>query len=404
MADLAGRDFAVNAMALEVTRVPPRLIDPHGGQADLQARRLRAVSGQAIRDDPVRGLRAVRLGGQLGFEIDAHTRGLIREAAPHLAEVSAERVRDELCKILSLPSTAASLRKLDALGLLAEVLPEVEALKGLAQTGRHRWDAYQHTLQTVADLETLLPLDGSALHPDVPFPRGVADHLSVIVTGGHSRRLLLTLAALLHDVGKPDTAAVDPDGRVRFIGHEEIGATMAADALHRLRFSGDAVRLTKTTVRHHLRPLGLTWGGVASKRAIYRFFRDTHDAGVEIALLALADDRATVGYEDDADGSSREGADEYQALLETVRALLDAYFNHQGSVIAPAPLLTGRDLIDIFGLEQGPSIGRLLATLSEAQATGQVTTREEAQEYVRRTVEDWGLETGDSLVPDSPTP
>jgi hypothetical protein len=129
---------------------------------------------------------------------------------------------------------------------------------------------------------------------------------------------------------------------------------------------------------------------VVSKRAIYRFFRDTHDAGVEIALLSLADDRATVGYNDDADQSSREGA-EYHALLETVTALLDAYFNHQGSVIAPAPLLTGRDLIDRFGLEQGPAIGRLLAALSEAQATGQITTREDAQEWVRRTVEDWEL-------------
>jgi putative nucleotidyltransferase with HDIG domain len=204
----------------------------------------------------------------------------------------------------------------------------------------------------------------------------------------------LTLAALLHDVGKPDTAELDPDGQVRFIGHEGVGATMAADALHRLRFSGDVVRLIQTIVRHHLRPLGLTWGGVASKRAIYRFFRDTRDAGVEIALLSLADDRATAGYRDDADGSSREVA-EYQALLETVRALLDAYFNQQGSVVAPAPLLTGRDLIDQFGLEQGPTIGRLLAGMGEAQATGQVTTREEAQSWVRRTVEDWRLETPD---------
>jgi putative nucleotidyltransferase with HDIG domain len=218
--------------------------------------------------------------------------------------------------------------------------------------------------------------------------------MSMIVTGGHSRRLLLTLAALLHDVGKPDTGTVDPDGRVRFIGHEGVGAKMAADALQRLRFSGDAVRLVGTVIRHHLRPLALTWGGVASKRAIYRFFRDTRDAGVEIVLLSLADDRATVGYEDDADGSSQDGP-EYQALLETARALLDAYFNHQGSVIAPAPLLTGRDLIDQFGLEQGPPIGRLLAALSEAQATGQVTTRQDAEEWARRTVQDWGLRIED---------
>jgi putative nucleotidyltransferase with HDIG domain len=386
MADLAGRDFTVNAMARDVTVDAHDPIDPHGGQADLEARQLRAVSDSSIRADPVRGLRAVRLSAQLGFEIEAHTRRLIRDAAPDLAGVSAERVRDELTKTLSLPSAADSLRRLDALNLLAEIIPEVTALKGLAQTGRHRWDAYDHTLQAVAELETLLPLDDAPLHPDVPFPDRVADHLALVVTGGHSRRLLLTLAALLHDVGKRDTATAEPNGRVRFIGHERNGATMAADVMRRTRFSTDAQRLVETIVGHHLRPLQLTWGGVLSKRTIHRFFRDTGDAGVDIALLSLADNRATVGYED-ADQSS-ETAGEYDPLLETVTSLLDAYFNSQGTVIAPLSLLTGRDLIDQFGLEEGPAIGRLLTALQEAQATGEVANREQAEEWVRREIGD----------------
>jgi tRNA nucleotidyltransferase/poly(A) polymerase len=391
MADLAGRDFTVNAMAWELTQDSSEVIDPHGGQADLQARQLRAVSDRSIRIDPVRGLRAVRLSAQLGFEIEPHTRRLIQDAAPDLAGVSAERVRDELAKILSLPSAADSLRQLDALSLLGEVLPEVTALKGLAQTGRHRWDAYEHTLRAVADLELLLPLDGTGLHPDVPYPERVADHLAVVLSGGHSRRLLLTLAATLHDVGKRDTATIDDEGRVRFINHEAVGATMAADMLGRTRFSTEAQRLVETIVRHHLRPLGLTWGGVPSKRAVHRFFRDTGDAGVEVALLSLADSRATVGYQD-ADDASR-GADEYQPLLETVTALLDAYFNRQETVVAPPPLLTGRDLIDRFGLEEGPALGRLLAALREAQATGEVTDREQAEDWIRREIGE--LETGD---------
>jgi hypothetical protein len=191
---------------------------------------------------------------------------------------------------------------------------------------------------------------------------------------------------LLHDVGKRDTATIDDEGRVRFISHERVGATMAADILRRTRFSTDAQRLVETIVRHHLRPLGLTWGGVPSKRAIHRFFRDTGDAGVEVALLSLADNRATVGYQD-ADEPSW-GADEYQPLLETVTSLLDAYFNRQKTVVAPLPLLTGRDLIDQFGLEEGPAIGRLLAALREAQATGEVTNREQAEGWIRREIGD----------------
>jgi putative nucleotidyltransferase with HDIG domain len=387
MADLAGRDFSVNAMALEVTCDPPRLIDPHAGHADLQARRLQAVSDGAIHDDPVRGLRAVRLAAGLGFEIEPHTRTLIQAAAPGLAGVSAERMRDELVKILSLPSISHSLRELDELRLLAEVLPEVTALKGLVQTGRHRWDAYEHTLQAVANLETLLPLSDAPPHPDVPFPDQVAGHLAMVVTGGHSRRLLLTLAALLHDVGKPDTASLEPDGRRRFIEHERAGADMAARVLRRLRFATDAVRLAETIVRHHLRPLQLTWEGVASRRAIHRLFRDTGDAGVEVALLSLADDRATVGYGENADPSST-SAQEYEALRSTVTSLLDAFFNRRGNVVAPLPLLTGRDLIDGFGLEEGPLVGRLLVALREAQAAGQVANREQAEAWLRHKLED----------------
>jgi poly(A) polymerase len=382
-ADLAGRDFTVNAMALDVTRDPFDLIDLHGGQADLQARRLRAVSDEALRNDPVRGLRAVRQAAELGFEIELCTQDLIREAAPGLAGVSAERMRDELAKILSLPGTTASLRQLDGLYLLAEILPEVTALKDVAQTRPHRWDAYEHTLQTVAALESLLPLDGSALDPELPFPEQVTHHLAQGVTGGHSRRLLLTLAALLHDVGKRDTARVEADGRVRFIGHDKKGATKAAKAMRRLRFATDATRRVESIVRYHLRPLQLAWQGSVSKRAIYRFFRDAGDAGVDTALLALADQRATTGPD--------AGEEQYAPLLETVGTLLDAYFNQPGRVVMPPPLLTGRDLMRQFGLSEGPEIGRLLAALREAQAVGQVTDREGAEAWLKREIRNQGI-------------
>lgn len=390
-ADLAGRDFTINAMALDVTLDPLSLLDPHQGQADLQKRQLRAVSDQAIHNDPVRGLRAVRLAAELGFEIEPHTQTLIRDAAPDLAHVSAERVRDELIKTLSLPAVADSLRLLDALNLLAGVFPEVTALKGLTQTGHHRWDAYEHTLQTVATLEALLPLNGDPFHPDVPFPEDVAKHLAIIVTGGQSRRTLLTLAALLHDVGKRATATVEPDGRVRFIDHEREGARMAADAVRRLRFAGDAVRLVETVVCHHLRPLQLAWQGVISRRAIHRLFRDTGEAGVEVALLSLADYQSTVGIETTVQPLEGED-DQYANLFRVVERLLDAYFNHRQTVVMPGPLLTGRDLIHQFDLAEGPTIGRLLFGLREAQAVGEVSTREQAEEWVRHKIREWGVE------------
>jgi tRNA nucleotidyltransferase/poly(A) polymerase len=412
--DLASRDFTLNAMARDMTQVPPSFIDPHGGRADLRAKRLRAVSDRSLREDPVRGLRAVRLAVQLGFEIDPRTQKLIQAAACALVSVSAERIRDELVKILSLPAVADSFRALDMLGLLVEILPEVAALKGLTQTSPHCWDAYEHTLQTIDALETLLPISGTSPHPDVPFPDQVADHLATIVAAGHNRRLLLNLAASLHDVGKQHTATTEADGRIRFIDHERVGAEVAATVLHRLRFSGDEVRLVETIVRHHLRPLQLSCQGLPGqsslagslptrverrgggrtdhgagqgRRAIHRFFRATGDAGVDVALLSLADYRATSDYNADGDQCS-ERVSGYRDLRETVTVLLDTYFNHQQTVVTPKLLLTGRDLIQQFGLKPGPEIGRLLTALREAQAVGQVTSRKEAEAWMERRIKD----------------
>jgi tRNA nucleotidyltransferase/poly(A) polymerase len=379
--DLAGRDFGINAMALDVTAAVPLLIDPHGGRADLQARRLRAISEEAIFNDPVRGLRAVRLQAQLGFEIEVRTQTLIRAAAPELSlgpggQVSAERIRDELVRMLALPSVATTLRRLDDLTLLVEILPEVAALKGLAQTAPHRQDVYEHTLQTMVELEALLPLDGSPLHPMVPFSDRVAAHLAESVTGGHSRRLLLTLAAVLHDVGKRSTAT-EQNRRIRFIGHNRAGAEVAANLMRQLHFSGEAVRRVEAIVLHHVRLLQPVWQGAINKRMIHRFFRDLGDVGIDVTLLSLADHRGTFGP----------GADfgQWPLLLASANLLLDAYFNQQQTVLPP-PLLTGRDLIRQFGLAEGPEIGRLLAGLREAQAIGQVTDREGAEEWIRQRI------------------
>ena len=388
--DLAGRDFGVNAMALDVTSAVPLLFDPHGGRADLQARRLRAISEEAIFNDPVRGLRAVRLQAQLGFEIEVRTQTLIRAAASGLSlrpggQVSAERIRDEFTRIVALPAVAATLRRMDELNLLVEILPEVVALKGLAQTAPHRQDVYEHTLQAVAELEALLPLDGAPLNPTVPFPDRVAAHLAQGVTGGYNRRLLLTLAAILHDVGKRSTAT-EQNERIRFIGHNRAGAEVAADIMRTLRFSGEAVRRVEAIVLHHVRLLQPVWQGAINKRMIHRFFRDLGDVGIDVTLLSLADHRGTFGP----------GADfgQWPLLIESANLLLDAYFNRQQTVLPP-PLLTGRDLIRQFGLAEGPEVGRLLASLREAQAVGQVTGREEAEAWVSQRVRSEGLEEED---------
>ncbi len=391
--DLAARDFTVNAMAIALRDAladPPHVVDPLGGQRDLAARRLRAVSPQAFDDDPLRLLRAVRLAAELDFEIDPQTRDWIRERAGRIREPSAERVRDELVRLFAQRDTVRYLRWMDELGLLAPLLPELAACKGVTQPPHlHTWDAFDHSLVTVARLEEVLgalevvpepPADAaepphrSLLRAELAdFQAALQAHLQAELVGGRPRFVLLKLMALLHDVGKPETRSEDEDGAIHFYGHERVGAAMVRRILRRLRFGAREVELGQVIVRHHLRPRWLAKQERISNRAVYRYFRDTKDAGVDIVLLALAD---LMAHHPQVD------VDELQRQLLVTRRLLTAYYEER-QVVEPPPLVRGDDLMAEFGLEEGPLIGELLEAIREAQAAGQVSTREEALALAR---------------------
>ncbi len=154
-ADLADRDLTINALAMS-TQSPDTILDYHGGLADLEAGRIRAISGNSIRNDPVRALRAIRLSAQLGFVLTRETEALIRRDGMALAQVAGERIRDELARLLALPLVATYLGELDDLGLLTIILPELEPLRNLAQPAPHYLDTLRHSLTTVHALELLL--------------------------------------------------------------------------------------------------------------------------------------------------------------------------------------------------------------------------------------------------------
>jgi len=391
--DLSLRDFTVNAMAWSEGGL---LVDPTGGLADLEARLIRAASEHAFRDDALRLLRAVRVGAELQFEIEPQTLAQIRRDAALLSTSSAERVRDELVRLLVIPGAAGHLQRLDELGLLFSVVPELERTKGVAQSLPHVSDVWHHTLAVVDALEGVIAAavggrcDAPAL-VEAPaaawgqlaralgrFAGKLSAHLAVTVTGGHERALLLKLGALLHDVGKPETRAEGEDGRVHFYGHEAIGARLAAERLHKLRFSRNEVRRVEVMIGGHMRPPQLARAGKVTPRAVHRYFRDLGDVGVEVVLLSLADHLATWG--------ARLQEQRWARRLEVAATLLTHYFERYEETIAPPPLITGHDLMTELGLSTGPEIGRLLALLREAQAAGEVRTREEALALARRTL------------------
>jgi putative nucleotidyltransferase with HDIG domain len=339
----------------------------------------------------VRGIRGVRLSSELNFRLERATRDAIRAEAGQLGRVSAERRRDEFIRCLGGPRPAGAVRVLHALGLLPGLVPELGALEGVSQSPPHVYDVWDHTLAVLARLgdvlsvlRTVHDVDGAS---DLTLAlvavrlgrhrAALERHLNTHLSGDRPLRWLMALAALLHDVGKPATRTVDPDGRIRFFNHDQVGSALAAQRLAELRFSNDEARRVALIVRHHLRPLLLAHEPSLTRRAVYRYFRDTGPAGVDIALLALADFLGTHG-----DGPPP--VDEWNRLLDVSVTLLRAYFEQPAEAVDPPALLNGDDLQVELGLPPGPEIGRLLDSLREAQAAGEVADRAAALDHVRR--------------------
>ncbi len=393
-ADLVGRDFTINALAVPLHE-PAVLLDPSTGMTDLRDKSIRLCAPNSIADDPVRTVRAVRLAAQLGFRLTAEARAAVRAQAGALGSVSPERQRDEFIRCLGGPRPAAALRALDALGLLGPIAPELEPMRGLAQPPPHALDVWEHTLATVERLAEVLHILGPVHDVDAASDLTLGlisvrlgrhrlrlePHLSQIVSAERPARWLLMLAALLHDAGKPRTRSVESDGRVRFVGHEAVGAEMASAWMRRLSFANDEIRRVAAITANHMRPRQLSSGGPVSRRSIYRFYRDTGEAGVDCVLLSLADFLAKFS-------GTPPPQDEWARHLDGCAQLLAAYFEHPAEQVAPPALINGNDLMDALGLQPGPRLGEILEAVREAQAAGEVSDRASALAMARQ------IETG----------
>lgn len=384
-ADLARRDFTIDAMAIELEKkFKPvlgieKLIDPFNGREDLRRGVVRAVSENAFADDAARLIRAVRLAAELGFSIDSDTERLIRRDARLIAGVAGERVREELLRLLALPGAGQRLAYLDELGLLTALIPELDPARGIDQPRVHVWDVFDHSIQTVAAAEFLLrerawEYAGEDVLDPVPWSAELSRHFDQEISRGSTRRSLLKLAALLHDIAKPQTKTIDDEGRARFLGHQQEGAATAAAIMARLRFSNREIKLVELLITYHMRPTQMSQQGIPTRRAIYRYFHDTGEAGIDLLFLCLADHLATRGPSLDRR--------QWQEHAQVTGYVLARHFEEE-SLAKPPKLIDGHDVMKFFGLSPGPRLGALLETLREAQAAGEVTTRQQALDYIK---------------------
>jgi poly(A) polymerase len=366
--DLARRDFSVNAMAVPLGGGEP--IDPAGGSADIEARRLRVLPG-AYESDRLRPLRLARLATELGFAPDAEAEEATRAFAPSVTEASPERIYAELRRIVIADGVVAGVELCDRLGLLEAVLPELTALHGVDQSRYHHRDVYGHTLEVLERQVELERDTASVFGPDLgaavheQLARRLADELNVWQG--------LRLVALLHDIAKPATRGVLPNGRVTFMGHHELGVEMIDAICARLRTSQKLRTFLGRVTRHHLVLGFLVHERPLSRATVYRYLKTCSPVELEVTVHSCADRLATRG----------DRAEEAIGLhLELARELAAEALAWRER--PPQPPVRGDDLARELEIPPGPEIGALLARLEEAAFAGEAATREDAIALARR--------------------
>ena len=366
-ADLGERDFTVNAIALQLAD-GSEIIDPQGGAADLEARVLRPVSECALADDPLRILRAARLGAELGFALDPETVRLARASAARAASPAGERQLAELRLLLAGPEPLRGLELLDELGATAEILPELEALRGVDQNPNHHLDVHGHTLEVLANLlEVESDLDRYAGDAAAEVRALLDEPLGDELNRGDALRF----GAILHDCGKPATRVEHEGGFVSFVGHDREGARIVAEACARLKTSRAVSRHLQALTLHHLHLGFMTRERPLTRERLYEYLKLTEPVAADVTLLTVADRLAARGT------GSTATPEMIEAHLELAREVLPAALAwHRDG--APKSPIAGNDLAEALGIEEGPELGRLLGEVEKRVFTGEIVSADDA--------------------------
>ena len=383
--DLRRRDFTVNAMAVSLRDLAagqPQVIDPTDGRADLQSRRLRHCPG-AFAADPLRLVRGYRLSATLGFSLDPDTRAAVAGEAPAIAGVAAERISGEQRRIVAAPAAALTVRAMDEDRLLPHLFPELYLGAGVTQPGFHHLDVLGHSLLALDKMEEILAEPGRF------FPGWgelLAEYLKNSAVAARLR-----WAALFHDLGKPATRNLPSGdlGRVTFYGHDQEGEQLFRGFAARSRWSREETEGVGRLIAMHMHPFHLCnvgRGGKISAKAVLRLCRRAGGDLAGLFLLAMADSLASLGAE-----KPPRMEEELCQLFGQVQTL---YGERIAEALHGPPLLSGRDLIDRFGLVPGPLFRELLDQVTVARAEGKIADRQEALAHVAALLDERGIEVG----------
>lgn len=400
--DMRRRDFTVNALAVRVnakTRLSynpndnlfslktgkKELIDLCGGLRDLSDLKIRAVSDNVFRDDPLRLLRAYRIAAEHGMKISRRTLSQIRRDSSLIKNAAGERIREELLKLLDRDDSCKWIRQIHASGMLFAIFPELAAQPSCATDYYGEGGVLRHTFAVLDRTDVFF----ARIQDFCPDYEKIERHLSVHRNG------LYKFIALMHDIAKPAKATFI-DGRLRFFGHEECGALMTQQIMERLHFSKDETRLACTVIGAHLRPGNLAINEVVSERAMFRLFRAMGNATIPLLVLCWADYASYITparLEKFRPELSKEPPEEditvfpYNSpkktlrFLQTIYAIARCYLKKEAS-LNQKTYADGNDVIRILGIEPGPEVGRTLEQMRLLQFKGRINDRQQALDWL----------------------
>jgi poly(A) polymerase len=374
--DLLSRDFTANAMAISIDDVlsvgakQTIIYDPTKGIEDLQEGKLRPISLKNLEEDPVRILRGFRLAVEKNLELTEDFYHFVRKKGYLLSKVPGERISLELFKILRHNQSAKVIRDLYQNGVLEVIFPEFSRLREVKDQGEHHiYPLDEHTLRVLSALEQVIEEKERYLSSDLSKNLGTMQ-----VHGEFSDIELLKLAALFHDIAKPHTFEIR-NGKITFYNHDKLGAKMVKEIGKRLKWSDTATEFISKLVEEHLRPFYLRESlrkGQLTDKGKAKFWKECEEISAHLFLHAVADAMASKDTEEDM-----------QDLIKTIKEL-ETYKKEKYEKIPIKPLLTGRDIMEILGLPEGPQIGKIKKSLEDAQMEGIVKTKEDAVQFIKK--------------------
>lgn len=362
--DLARRDFSMNAIAINLSN--GEILDPFNGQKDIQDRIIHHIKDSNFEEDPMRILRAFRFASTTGFELSDSTKDCIKSFKHLLFTPAKERINYELMKLFGGNNCSKVLLEMDDFGILEELFPQVKEMKKVTPNTHHHLDLFHHVVETVRNIEELY----SAANDEEK------KHLESVDFGGFPRLNHIKLAGFLHDIGKYSTWTIEENGRHRFIKHDDVGAKMCIPFLRDMKFSKKQIEYISSMIKNHIYPSNVITAEILNEKVMMRYVRKMGSNAIDNIILAKADRL-----------SARGEAITEEIINENINGLdklLHFYIEKRDSLKPLPKLLDGFEVMKLKEIKQSPELGYILNALKEAQINGDINTKEEAIEFVKK--------------------